>query len=445
MLVKKIVNQYVKVKKICLPADSNIARRRDYRGRIMNGTGISSPVSRLEVSVIKRAIRTLVTSPISLFVLAHFAHHLLTALPVPLLPFIRDDFSLDYVQAGLVISAFGLAYGIGQLPAGWLADRFGPRVLLTIGICGVAVAGLLVGLSQSFMMLIVFLVVMGIAGGGYHPAASPLISSSVLPENQGRSLGIHVIGGSGSFFLAPLIAAAVASTWGWRGSFIGLSIPVALIGVTLYILLRRRARGGPPSSLTQESESAALIKGQWRRLAAFMALAVITQGVTYAALAFVPLYLVDGFGVAEGTAAAFLSIAYSAGLWASPLGGWLSDRLGRVRLVLVVSLLSAPLIYTLSIVSSEVALGALLFPIGVMMYLRMPAFESFIIRNTPERRRSTVLGVYHFASMESGAVLAPLLGTLIERAGFSSGFIVAGAAIAVATLACALPLLRGKD
>ena len=60
--------------------------------------------------------------------LAHFGHHLLTALPVPLLPMIRDDFGLDYTQSGLVITAFSLAYGIGQLPAGWLADRIGTRV-----------------------------------------------------------------------------------------------------------------------------------------------------------------------------------------------------------------------------------------------------------------------------------------------------------------------------
>lgn len=60
---------------------------------------------------------------IPLFVLAHFVHHLLTALPIPLLPMIRSDFSLDYTKSGLVISAFNLSYGIGQLPAAWLADR----------------------------------------------------------------------------------------------------------------------------------------------------------------------------------------------------------------------------------------------------------------------------------------------------------------------------------
>ena len=158
-----------------------------------------------------------------LFILAHFAHHLLTALPIPLLPMIRSDFSLDYTRSGFVMSAFTLSYGIGHLPAGWLADRAGARLVLTIGICGVALAGFFVGLSQTFLMMVLFLALMGVLGGGYHPAAPPMISASVEPQSQGRALGIHAIGGSASFFLSPLIAVLIASLWGWRGSFIGLA------------------------------------------------------------------------------------------------------------------------------------------------------------------------------------------------------------------------------
>jgi len=61
-------------------------------------------------------------------------------LVIPLLPFIRDEFSLDYAQSGLVLSVFAISYGIGQLPAGWLADRIGPIALILIGTLGVAVA-----------------------------------------------------------------------------------------------------------------------------------------------------------------------------------------------------------------------------------------------------------------------------------------------------------------
>jgi MFS family permease len=77
---------------------------------------------------------------------------------------IRSDFSLDYTYTGLVISAFNLAYGIGQLPGGWLADRFGPRWMITLGIWGVALVGFFVGLSQNFWVMVVFLALMGFLG-----------------------------------------------------------------------------------------------------------------------------------------------------------------------------------------------------------------------------------------------------------------------------------------
>ncbi len=381
--------------------------------------------------------------------LAHLSHHLLTALPTPLLPFIRDDFALDYVQSGMVVSAFSLAYGIGQLPAGVLADRIGARILITIGICGVAVAGLLVGLSQTYIMMLVFLALMGIAGGGYHPAASPLISASVEPEKRGRALGIHLIGGSGSFFLAPIIAAAIAANWGWRGSFIGLAIPTMVFGIIFYLLLGRLAdKGKAQQVITDQPEEKPSSPGRLRQLVAFLTLTVFTQAVIFSIIAFIPLFMVDHFGITEGKAAAFLAIIYSAGLWASPLGGYISDRLGRVPVVLTVCFIAGPALYLLNQVPYGpygIAIGALLLFIGMIMYIRMPTAEAYIIGKTSERHRSTILGIYYFSNMEIGAVFAPLMGYFIDRLGFDTSFTIASISILVVTLACSVFLWGSRD
>jgi len=376
--------------------------------------------------------------------MAHFAHHLLTALPVPMLPFIRADFNLGYTEAGLVVSAFSLAYGLGQLPAGWLADRIGARTLLLTGICGVAVAGVLVGLSQTYLMMIVFLVLMGITGGGYHPAASPLISASVKPEHRGSALGFHLVGGSASFFLAPIIAAGIAAAWGWRGSFLGLAAPTAVFGLVFYVLLGRRMRASVvPDSVAEDTDIQPARRDGWRRLVVFMVLTVLTQAVVFSVMAFIPLFMVDRHGVSEGAAAAYLAIIYSAGLWASPLGGYLSDRLGKVRVVLVVSILSAPLLFLIDLAPVGLAQGALLLMIGGTMYIRMPAAESFIITNTPAHRRSTILGIYYFVGMEAGGLLTPVMGSLIEQFGFSTSFTAAAVAVSAVALVCGF-LLRGS-
>ncbi len=371
--------------------------------------------------------------------LAHFGHHLLTALPTPLLPLIRRDFALDYTQAGLVISAFTLAYGIGQLPAGWLADRIGHRLVITVGICGVAVAGFFVGLSQTYVMMIVLLALMGVLGGGYHPAAPPMISALVEPKNRGRALGLHMIGGSASYFLAPLIAAAIATAWGWRGSFIGLAFPAMVLGAVFYGLLGRQVAGkkGEYKTTVIHTEVPAQ-PGRLRRLVWLIILSASSQAVMTSTMSFIPLFLVDHFGISEQAAAASMALIYSAGLWASPLGGYLSDRLGRVPVILVVSFIAGPIIYLLNLVPYGIAIGAVLVTIGAVIYVRMPVTEAYIVSQTSARNRSTILGIYFFSGMEGGGILTLGMGYLIDRFGFYASFTIAGATLLAMTLICSI-------
>ena len=370
----------------------------------------------------------------------------MTALPVPLLPLIRSDFGLDYTQSGLVVSAFTLAYGAGQLPAGWLADRIGPRIVITIGVCGVAVSGLLIGFSQTYIMLIAFLILMGLLGGGYHPASPPLVSASVEPKNRGRALGLHVIGGSASFFLAPLIAAAIAAAWSWRGSFIGLAVPAIIFGIILYVLLGR----WKPTKKAEHKTFSIPIETphtpcRLRRLITFITLTTFAQAMILSVVAFVPLFLVDHFGIAKETAAVSISVIHSGGLWAGPLGGYLSDRWGRVPVVLAVCFIAGPAIYLLNLAPYGLGIGALLATIGIIMYARMPVSEAFIVDHTSVQHRSTILGIYYFSSWGSGGILTPVMGYLIDRLGFYSSFTIISVSVVVVTLVCSIWLWGSRD
>ena len=164
--------------------------------------------------------RSFIQGSLPWFIMAHFGHHLLPALPGPLLPAIRSEFDLTYVRSLSSPTVFALAGGAAQLPSGWLADRFSPVILIGIGTIGVALGGILVGVSQTYIMLLVCLLLMGLVTGGYHPASTPLIVASVKPEQRGRALGLHLIGGNSSFFIAPLVAGPILAVWGWRAPFL---------------------------------------------------------------------------------------------------------------------------------------------------------------------------------------------------------------------------------
>lgn len=365
------------------------------------------------------------------------------ALLSPLLPFIRNDFSLSYTEVGGLLFAFNIAYGISQLPAGWAADRLGPRIMLTVGVAGVAFAGLLIGLSPNYIILALFLVILGLVGGGYHPAASPLVSASVKPERRGIALGFHQIGGTGSFFLAPLIAAGIASALGWRGTFIAISIPSIAFGITLYMLLGRMGYTGVArKKATDPSTAGPSETGDLRRLSAFITLGIASMVLVYSSLQFVPLYAVDQLGASEEWGGAMLSIAFFGGLWGGPLGGYLSDRLGRIPVIIAVGLIAGPAIYFLNQFSLGFGFYAVLLIMGTAMHVGMPVVEAYIISHVSPQKRSTVLGIYYMGS-RGGPAITLLIGYLLDKYGFYATYTGVSAVLFAITLACAA-LLWGK-
>lgn len=377
---------------------------------------------------------------LGLFLLGHFTHHLVTAIHVPLLPLLRDQFSLDYFRAGLLVSAFSLVYGVAQLPTGWIADRLGRRLLITLGFAGMALAAFAIGLARDFYQVVIFLGLVGLLGGSYHPSAPPLISEAVPQETRGRALGIHLIGGSVGFSLAPLAAGFLASQWTWRGAFMVLAIPTGLTSLLFWRFIRERRVSASPALAGGEQGSAwALL----RSLGLLVGVAILAQATTTGVNSFLPIYLVDKHGVSPLRAGMFLSLVYGAGLVAAPLGGALSDRVGRKPVILSSALATGLLVYLLTVLPMGVGLMAVFFLLGTAMYARMPVVESLIVDVVPVRQRSSVFGVYYFLVLESSSAVAPGMGFLIDRVGPDRGFLYLAAVVVGVTL-LALPFLLRK-
>jgi len=380
-----------------------------------------------------------------LFILAHFSHHFTAAIFQPLTPFIRDEFSLNYEQIGWMMSAYNIAYGASHLPAGWLSDRLGPRLMITLGISGVALFAIFTGLAPSYMMMAVLLIMVGIMGGGYHPAASPLVSASVDKKYRGSALGLHQIGGTASFFLTPLIAAAIFQTLSWRGTIITMSIPAFIIGIVLFVILGKRGytRKAAPMVASQQPE-AAEAAGSVRRLIPFITLGMMLQVLVFGAVSYIALFAVDNLNASEETGAFLFALFHFAGLWAGPVGGYLSDRLGTIPVMLTVSLIAGPALYLLSLTSLGWSIWLVLLVLGVCMYIAMPVTESHIITHAPPHRRSTVLGIYYAASRGGIGLSLPVMGILADRYGFETSFTIAGAIMLGVAIIGSLLILRNR-
>lgn len=121
--------------------------------------------------------------------------------------YIKQGLNLTDDQIGWILGAFFYTYALGQVPAGWLSDRFGGRTMLTIYILTWSIFTGLIGLASGFVALLLFRAGFGFGQAGAYPTAANLISKWVPFTTRGTASSIVAMGGRVGGALAPLLTA----------------------------------------------------------------------------------------------------------------------------------------------------------------------------------------------------------------------------------------------
>ncbi|MEO8495869.1 MAG: MFS transporter, partial [Planctomycetota bacterium] len=109
--------------------------------------------------------------------------------------YMQQDLGLTDQQVGQMLGAFFLTYALGQVPAGWLNDRFGSRLMLTIYIISWSLFTGLTGAAGAFGALLLLRYGFGLAQSGAYPTAASVVSKWVPLQTRGRASGIIAVGG----------------------------------------------------------------------------------------------------------------------------------------------------------------------------------------------------------------------------------------------------------
>jgi FSR family fosmidomycin resistance protein-like MFS transporter len=319
-----------------------------------------------------------------------------------------------------------------------LADRFSRRLIIVLGLLGISLAGIGVSCTQAFWQMVTCFIAMGFIGGTYHAPASSFISQVLPSDKRGRALGMHFTGGSASFLLTPAMALGIATLFhSWRASFFILALPAFLVGTSLWLITReprvdveeRLKRSKSSERSVDEVCPAGRAKQtqiSWSRI--IRSIGVIaclgsTVQIIFASVnSYLPLYMVDHHNISPKLAGIVISIVAGAGIIGAPLGGALSDRLGRKRVILFSLSLSGPLFFAVTRSPFGVPLLLSLFIYGMIRSVQMPTMESLIADVVPVGRRTTALGVYFFLGMETAGFATPIVGRLIDIHGVDPVF-----------------------
>jgi sugar phosphate permease len=134
-------------------------------------------------------------------------------------PEMRQAFGLTLGQMGLVLAAFTWAYAIGQIPVGWLGDRFGPKRVLSVLIAWTSTSALLTGAALGMNSLFAARFLLGIGESGAFPVASRGMQLWFAPSERGRIQGITHFFSRFAVAITPLTAGSLLVAYGWRVMF----------------------------------------------------------------------------------------------------------------------------------------------------------------------------------------------------------------------------------
>jgi len=238
-------------------------------------------------------------------------------------PLIQKQLGLSDDQLGLVLSAFFLPYALLQLPAGWIAERYGAHRVLAAGLTIWACATMLVGVAYSFTALVLLRFMLGIGESAGFPCLSKLLASALPVKSLGKANGIVAAG----YLFGPAVGAygagAIMVIYGWRAVFwtfgaLSLLWVVPWLRVRLPRAVAMVTAGEGPTLRTLFAQPAL-----WGT-----ALGLFSSNYTfYFMLNWLPSYVVRERGLSIAEMATLTGSAYAVTAVSALIAGWAIDRL----------------------------------------------------------------------------------------------------------------------
>jgi ACS family glucarate transporter-like MFS transporter len=382
---------------------------------------------------------------------------------------ISSEYGLGNQRLGWIFSAFLIGYAGFQVPAGWLASRFGPRLVITLGVVWWGVATALTtlippGIPQAVMLLIGIRFALGAGEAVIYPAANQFVARWVPVQERGFINGLIFAGvGAGSGLTPPLLAWFILHH-GWRSAFWFSAVIGVIAGAVWWWAARDTPEEDPnvsPSELAiirqgivadagvkaGQGGGSAPVAISWRAILSrrdLPALIISYFGFGYTAWIFFSwffLYMAQVRGFNLKASALFSMLPFLSMTIGCLAGGVISDRLtrtyglrvGRCGLASVAFFFTAIFLVLGSRVQSPQLAGVILAGGAGALYVSQSSFWS-VSADIAGRSSGVFSSMVNMGAQVGGAVTASLTPWVAQRFGWTTSFAIAAALALVGAL-----------
>jgi NNP family nitrate/nitrite transporter-like MFS transporter len=338
----------------------------------------------------------------------------------PLLPIFEDELHISNALAGSIFLFLAVGYTSSLLVSNWITPRIGFKKSIAIGFIVLIGALLFLVFTTTYWGLGVVAFFLGFGGGLYLPSALPLLTSTIHPDQWGKAIAFHETAASFSILAIPLLAAAALRFLHWTSLVVGLS-GLCLAG-TIVFLIRS------PDIRPKEEEKSPFSRVLRRR--DFWVMATLWGFAAAGGLGLynlIPLFLVNEKGISIDLANSIFGLSRIGGLVVTFLVGFLIDRIGVKRVLLLSLLGSGFSILGIALADSFPLLVTMLVFQATFMPVFFPAGLVTISKLTNFGDRSAFAGATVAVGVVFGTGIAPtLLGAVADVWSFQAGMMVQG-------------------
>ncbi len=371
--------------------------------------------------------------------------HGLTLVGIALfLPLIREDLQINYTQAGVLSAAATLSYALGQIPAGYLADRFGARRLFFIGLMGWSFLSMSLGLIHSYWLAVLNLFVAGLFRALLFAPGLRLLASWFPPERGATAMSLYMVGGYTGNIVLSLVGPALAAALGWRPAF----MLFAALGVAAAIAYYKLGRARPGAGIARPfSIHDALRLFEHRILWICGAIQFVRFSAVTGFSFWLPSLLVADRGFSLQVAGFIAAMSAVLSVPANAVGGYLSDRIRNPPLIIGASLAGLAC-SSILLVQVESVPALLLVVAAGSIFLQLYFGPLFFVplEILGQRAAGTATGFSNLFANLGGLITAYALGAVKDMTGsFTWGFFgIGGLCLVGAALSILLARIRNR-
>jgi len=346
-----------------------------------------------------------IKSKLKLNALGHFYNDIYFFIIPFLLPLFREEFGINYIQSGLILTAHVALRSIFSLLFGYLGDRYDKRVIIASGfICSSIFLGGLIWL-QNIYTIATFLFLLAIGVSTFHPLATTIVRENSKSDKRGRNFGLFTAAGTSGLIVASVLFGVFVQIWGWKITCLLLSLPGYFLA---YVYLKSKKDKKNHKAVAEKETKQSHIH------LFFISLGIRSLGI-WAVLSFLPLYATDYIGLKPEISAWIISVYFIGVLVGALISTRITDKNQPLVLVLSSTILTTLLLLGITFIIRPILIFLVIGILGSLDGIFFPSLNTWLTFICPVNHQGKIFGILFFVEGVSATIAPTLYGWIADQ------------------------------